>query len=204
MFTLLASLSVIFALYVIHSNNILHSLISLMVVFFLSGIILLILRAEFLGYMLIIVYVGAIAILFLFVVMTLDINREESNYAIIKNTGNYVPQVVGLAFILTVLFTTIQVFEADSALFEKFSFVSNSWLAITLNNSLNNLSISLYTFHFLYMVLAGLLLLVAMVGAVMLTLDKTRPNQNSPRQHYQSIKKAGVLNTKRKTKNKLR
>jgi hypothetical protein len=38
----------------------------------------------------------------------------------------------------------------------------------------------------------------------MLTLDKTRPNQNSPRQHYQSIKKAGVLNTKRKTKNKLR
>jgi len=171
---------------------------SLIVVFFLSGIILLTLRAEFLGYMLIIVYVGAIAILFLFVVMTLDINREESNYAILKNTGNYVPKIVGLIFILTVLFTTVQVFEADSALFEKFNFVSNYWLAITLNNSLNTVAISLYTFHFLYMVLAGLLLLVAMVGAVMLTLDKPRLNQNSQKQHYQSLKKTGVLNTKLK------
>jgi len=47
------------------------------------------------------------------------------------------------------------------------------------------------------MVLAGLLLLVAMVGAVILTLDKGRPNQNSQRQHYQSLKKAVVLNTKK-------
>jgi len=125
MLTILASLSVIFALYVIHSNNVVHSLMSLIFVFFLSGVILITLRVEFLGYMLIIVYVGAIAILFLFVVMTLDINREESNYALLKNTGNYTSQVVGILFILTVLFITVEVFQADSILFARFDFIPN-------------------------------------------------------------------------------
>jgi len=196
MLTILAGLSVISALYVIHSNNVVHSLMSLILVFFLSGVMLLTLRVEFLGYMLIIVYVGAIAILFLFVVMTLDINREESNYAVIKNTGNYTSQVMGALFILTVLLLTVDVFKADSALFAKFNFIPDFWLSITLNNSLNTVAISLYTFHFLYMVLAGLLLLVAMVGAVILTLGKRRPNQNSQKQHYQSLQKAVVSNTK--------
>lgn len=196
MLTILASLSILFALYVIHSNNVVYCLMSLILVFFLSGLILLTLRIEFLGYMLIIVYVGAIAILFLFVVMTIDIDREESNYALLKNTGNYTSQVVGLFFILTVQFITMRVFETDSILFEKFSFISDYWSSIIFNNSLNTISISLYTFHFLYMVLAGLILLVAMIGAVILTLDKERPNQNSQKQHYQSFKKSVVSNSK--------
>ena len=125
MFVFLAGLSVIGALYVVHSSNVVHSLMSLILVFFLSGIILLTLRVEFLGYMLIIVYVGAIAVLFLFVVMTLDINKEESNYAVIKNTGSYISQATGLGFILTVLFIVVGIFKDDSILFDRFSFISD-------------------------------------------------------------------------------
>ena len=190
MLTLLAIMSVLFALYVIHSNNVIHSLMSLIVVFFISGLILIRFQVEYLGYILLIVYVGAIAILFLFVVMTIDINREKSNYALLKNTGNYSSQVIGLLFILAVLFTTVKVFKADSLLFEKFNFILDHRSSLIFSNNLNTVAISLYTFNFLYMVLAGLLLLVAMIGAVILTLDKRRPNQNSQKQHYQSSKKS--------------
>jgi NADH-quinone oxidoreductase subunit J len=175
---------------------------SLIIVFFLSGLILIAFRAEFLGYMLIIVYVGAIAILFLFVVMTIDINREEANYALLKNTDNYTSQIIGIFFMLTVLFITVRVFEADSILFKKFSFIHDYGSYLTFSNSLNTVAISLYTFHFLYMVLAGLLLLVAMIGAVILTLDKKRLNQNSQKQHYQSFKKSGVSNRKNRKNRK--
>lgn len=202
MLTILASLSIIFALYVIHSNNVVYCLMSLIIVFFLSGLILIAFRAEFLGYMLIIVYVGAIAILFLFVVMTIDINREEANYALLKNTDNYTSQIIGIFFMLTVLFITVRVFEADSILFKKFSFIHDYGSYLTFSNSLNTVAISLYTFHFLYMVLAGLLLLVAMIGAVILTLDKKRLNQNSQKQHYQSFKKSGVSNRKNRKNRK--
>ena len=197
MLTLLAIMSVLFAIYVIHSNNVIHSLMSLIVVFFISGLILIRFHVEYLGYILLIVYVGAIAILFLFVIMTIGINREKSNYALLKNTGNYASQVIGLLFILAVLFTTVKVFQADSILFEKFNFIFDHRSSLIFSNNLNTVAISLYTFNFLYMVLAGLLLLVAMIGAVILTLDKRRPNQNSQKQYYQSSKKSVYNETKK-------
>ena len=54
----------------------------------------------------------------------LDTTIEESNYAALKNTGNYLPKAVIVVFITTVLYITVKVVGPDSALFEKFSFTS--------------------------------------------------------------------------------
>ena len=71
--------------------------------FFLSAVLLLGVRLVFLAYALVIVYVGAIAILFLFVVMTLDISREEKFSSAVRNTGGYFSHLVALLFSATVL-----------------------------------------------------------------------------------------------------
>ena len=194
MLLLLSTLSVLFALYVIYSNNIVYSLLCLVMVFFLSGLMLLALRVEFLGYMLIIVYVGAIAILFLFVVMTLDITREEQNSVIIKSAGGPLVHIAGLLYLLLVVYLTVKVFYTESFLFDRFSPILALTDQVILANSLNAISIYLYSTHFIYMIVAGFLLLVAMVGAVLLTLGDVRSNQDSQKQQYQYVKKAVVSN----------
>ena len=199
---ILFTLGVLFAMYVIYSNNIVYSLLCLVMVFLLSGIILLSLRIEFLGYMLIIVYVGAIAILFLFVVMTLDITREAQKSVMIQSIGNPLVHLTGILYTVMVIYLTISVFSSESRLMENFSPMPIGGLTnqVLLADSLNPITIYLYSTHFLYMMVAGFLLLVAMVGAVLLTKEddtkkETKPiNQNSQKQQYQSPKKAVVSN----------
>ena len=88
---------------VLLSRNIVYSLVFLILTFFLSAVLLLSVRLDFLAYVLIVVYVGAIAILFLFVVMTLDIGREEKFSSAVRNTGGYLSHVVALFFSSIVL-----------------------------------------------------------------------------------------------------
>ena len=112
LFTIIALLS----LCVIYSNNIVYSLLCLISVFFLCGILLIALHVEFLGYMLIIVYVGAIAILFLFVVMTLDIAREEKNTKIWKKKDLYfsLSHLVGFSYVIFVIYLTVKLVKRES------------------------------------------------------------------------------------------
>lgn len=190
MIFILTALSVLFSLYVVYSNNIIYSLLCLVMVFFLSGLLMLALRVEFLGYVVIIVYVGALAILFLFVVMTLDITSEEQASVEIKNNMvEPLPCIAGLAYFSVVSHLTIRVFSIESSLFERFSPIIPIQDQVIFANSLNPFVAYLYGTHFLYMILAGLLLLVAMVGAVLLTLEKARANQNTQKQQYQHAKK---------------
>mmetsp|Transcript_12275 Transcript_12275/g.17056 ORF Transcript_12275/g.17056 Transcript_12275/m.17056 type:complete len:103 (+) Transcript_12275:1965-2273(+) len=101
--TFLATLTLISATLVLISRNIVYALAFLVTTFFLSAVLLINSGLEFLGYVLIVVYVGAIAILFLFVVMTLDINNEELASSRVRNSGGYMSHLVAISFFFVVI-----------------------------------------------------------------------------------------------------
>lgn len=104
---ILFGLITLLSLAVLFCSNVVYSLVALVSTFFFSALLLISLHLEFLGYVLIVVYVGAIAILFLFVVMTLDITEEEKTSSFVRNVGGYFSHFV--AFIFSVfVFSEIQ------------------------------------------------------------------------------------------------
>ena len=161
------------ALLVITSKNPVNSVIFLIFSFFNAAGIFLIAGAEFLALIMLIVYVGAVAVLFLFVVMMLDLNFEELN----KKT-NFVKTGIITAGILIAEMIVLFVYYPEEQ-----SFIINK------NNELNNLTNTeiigskIYTEHFYHFQIAGLILLVAMIGAIVLTL---RHRDNVRRQDISS------------------
>ena len=161
------------ALLVITSKNPVNSVIFLIFSFFNAAGIFLIAGAEFLALIMLIVYVGAVAVLFLFVVMMLDLNFEELN----KKT-NFVKTVIITAGILIAEMIVLFVYYTEEQ-----SFIINK------NNELNSLTNTeiigskIYTEHFYHFQIAGLILLVAMIGAIVLTL---RHRDNVRRQDISS------------------
>ena len=161
------------ALLVITSKNPVNSVIFLIFSFFNAAGIFLIAGAEFLALIMLIVYVGAVAVLFLFVVMMLDLNFEELN----KKT-NFVKTGIITAGILIAEMIVLFVYYPEEQ-----SFIINK------NNKLNSLTNTeiigskIYTEHFYHFQIAGLILLVAMIGAIVLTL---RHRDNVRRQDISS------------------
>ena len=161
------------ALLVITSKNPVNSVIFLIFSFFNAAGIFLIAGAEFLALIMLIVYVGAVAVLFLFVVMMLDLNFEELN----KKT-NFVKTGIITAGILITEMIVLFVYYPEEQ-----SFIINK------NNELNSLTnteiigLKIYTEHFYHFQIAGLILLVAMIGAIVLTL---RHRDNVRRQDISS------------------
>ena len=146
------------AVMVISSRNPVHSVLFLILAFFNSGALFVILGAEFLAMMLVIVYVGAVAVLFLFVVMMLNINISKVKEGFQK----YFPIGSLIGFILFIEII-LMVFSGD--------------LLVNKNNKLNDnipnthkIGSLLYTEYIYVFQLSGLILLVAMVGAIVLTL----------------------------------
>ena len=150
------------AVMVISSRNPVHSVLFLILAFFNSGALFVILGAEFLAMMLVIVYVGAVAVLFLFVVMMLNINFSK----IKEGFQKYFPIGSLIGFILFIEII-LMVFSGD--------------LLVNKNNESNDnipnthkIGSLLYTEYIYVFQLSGLILLVAMVGAIVLTL-RDRP-----------------------------
>ena len=160
LFFLFSFLILVSALLVITSKNPVNSVIFLIFSFFNAAGIFLIAGAEFLALIMLIVYVGAVAVLFLFVVMMLDLNFEELN----KKT-NFVRTGIIIACILL-----IEMF----VLF--FYYPQEQSLIINKHNNTSGLTNTeiigskIYTEHFFHFQIAGLILLVAMIGAIVLTL----------------------------------
>jgi len=99
------------ATFVLKSNNMVYSALSLIIVFLSSALILLILKADFLGYLFIIVYVGAVSILFLFVIMNLNIKEDEFQQTFIKyNKYKYFDIILFLLLLSTLFFISFQIF----------------------------------------------------------------------------------------------
>ncbi|HEY1637128.1 MAG TPA: NADH-quinone oxidoreductase subunit J [Rhizomicrobium sp.] len=154
------------AVMVIAGRNPVHSVLFLILAFFNAAALFVLLGAEFLAMILIIVYVGAVAVLFLFVVMMLDVDFAELK----RGTLQYIPisLVVGGILVAELLF-------AGTAW--RFAAAAPHVLASAKPAQLTNteaLGRILYTDYVYYFQIAGLILLVAMIGAIVLTL-RTRP-----------------------------
>jgi NADH-quinone oxidoreductase subunit J len=161
-FYLFAAVCVASAVMVIVSRNPVHSVLFLILAFVNASGLFVLMGAEFLGMVLIFVYVGAVATLFLFVIMMLDVDFAELREGFLE----YLPigVVVGGIFLfellLTVGFWVINPGTAKSITAAIPANVSNT----------EALGLVLYTRYIEYFELAGMVLLVAMIGAIMLTL----------------------------------
>ena len=150
------------ALMVIFSKQPINSVLFLIFSFINASGLFLLAGAEFLALIIVIVYVGAVAVLFLFVIMMLDFNPDT----IKQETKKYLP--VGL-FIGFVLFLEIILMMYSPELFSNEFKIIGRVVETNLTNTeiLGNL---IYTDYFLQFQMAGFILLVAMIGAIVLTL----------------------------------
>lgn len=161
-FYLFASITVLSGFMVISSRNPVHSVLFLILAFFNAAALFLLLGAEFLAMILLIVYVGAVAVLFLFVVMMLDINYVELREGFLQ----YLPvgTLVGL-ILLVELLMVVGAWQLTPAI--------DATPALTADPDLTNtaaLGSVLYTRYLYVFQASGLVLLVAMIGAIVLTL----------------------------------
>jgi NADH-quinone oxidoreductase subunit J len=168
MFYLFASLTVLSGLMVISSKNPVHSVFFLIFAFFNSAGLFVLLGAEYIAMTLVIVYVGAVAVLFLFVVMMLDINFAELRQGFLR----YLPMGALVAFI--VLVELVAVYYASLQTPSPLAAPSQVIPAVAEVSNTKAIGKVLYTDYIYAFQLAGVVLLVAMIGAITLTL-RSRP-----------------------------
>lgn len=152
------------AFMVISCRNPVHSVLFLILAFVNASGLFILTGAEFLGLLLIVVYVGAVAVLFLFVVMMLDVDFAElrEGYLQYMPVGLLVGLIV-LAELLAVIGSWVIAPGAETS-------VSSPIPDVAETRNIEALGNILYTDHIFFFQLAGMILLVAMVGAIVLTL----------------------------------
>jgi NADH-quinone oxidoreductase subunit J len=166
LFWFFAAILVIAALGVIISRNPVHSALSLVVCFVTSAAIWLLIEAEFLAVVLVLVYVGAVMVLFLFVVMMLDINTESLRSGFTKYAWlGWITAAVVIVEIVGVVTAKSMGLDVTKGMAPQPEGYSNT----------TELGVALYTRFAYPFELAAVLLLVAIVAAISLTMRK-RPN----------------------------
>nr|WP_298684213.1 NADH-quinone oxidoreductase subunit J [uncultured Dongia sp.] len=159
-FYVFAAVAVVSALLVVGNRNPVYSVLFLILTFFNVAGLFVLIGAEFLAMMLVIVYVGAVAVLFLFVVMMLDINFVELRQGFVR----YLPigAVVGVILAAELIFVV-----GSTALGTATPAAPTPAIAqVTNTEALGNI---MYTQYFYLFQVSGLILLVAMMGAIVLT-----------------------------------
>jgi NADH-quinone oxidoreductase subunit J len=149
------------AVMVISSRNPVHSVLFLILTFFNAAGLFILMGAEFLALILVVVYVGAVAVLFLFVVMMLDVDFAELRRGMLS----YLP--IGGAIGIILLVELILVLGSWQFSGGKITEPFTNGAGVTNTAALG---LILYTKYFFYFQVAGLVLLVAMIGAIVLTL----------------------------------
>jgi len=161
-------IAVVSAIMVTVSKNTVHSVFFLILDFISISCLFIMIGAEFLGMIMLIVYVGAVAVLFLFVVMMLNVAQQKNQWFASKESSGRIP--VGLIISTIIFFELIIVIGGWKYKPDLFD----------INNSVNNFSVSnthslgqvLYTDYIHVFQLSGMILLVAMIGAIVLTFRK--------------------------------
>tara|TARA_B100001029_G_C15044295_1_gene445954 strand:+ start:258 stop:872 length:615 start_codon:yes stop_codon:yes gene_type:complete len=163
-FYLFSAILLLSSLMVISTKNPVHSVLFLILAFLNAAGIFVILHAEFLAMILIIVYVGAVAVLFLFVVMMLDFKTSLEK----DNILQYMPigLLIGLVFIAELVIVLINT-RLDLS---NIQILSNPLDNFSDQSNTEAIGSILYTNYVLYFQLSGVILLVAMVGSIVLTL----------------------------------
>ena len=162
-FYLLAFTTLAAGVLVVSARNPVHSVLFLITAFFSAAGLFVLLGAEFLAMLLIVVYVGAVAVLFLFVVMMLDVDFEELR----KGFAQYLPIGGLVAGVLTLEMIFVAATVATNGAAGK---NANPMAAPEGVSNTEAIGRVLYTDYVFFFQLAGLVLLVAMVGAIVLTL----------------------------------
>ena len=167
-FYLFAGITVASGVMVVFARNPVHSVLFLILAFFNAAGLFVLLGAEFLAMILVIVYVGAVAVLFLFVVMMLNIDFKAMREGFVSNAP--IGIVIGFILIVELMFVvggwTIQA-PASAA-------IATATPAISEISNTEALGNVLYTKYIYLFQAAGMILLLAMVGAIVLTL-RSRP-----------------------------
>ena len=176
-FYFFSSIAVFASIMVTVSRNAVYSVFFLILVFISISILFIMIGAEFLGMIMLIVYVGAVAVLFLFVVMMLNINEQLTERSSRKGLVNNISvgSIVGAIIFLELLVVV-------GGWKYKGTFVHLS--DINLNQDISNthaLGNVLYTDYIHLFQISGMILLVAMIGAITLTFSK---RENIKRQSY--------------------
>ncbi|MBL8309948.1 MAG: NADH-quinone oxidoreductase subunit J [Burkholderiales bacterium] len=165
-FYVFSAIMLLAATRVISVKNPVHAALFLVLAFFSASALWMLLKAEFLAIALVLVYVGAVMVLFLFVVMMLDVNVEELR----KQFRSYLP--VGLLVGTAVL---IEMALVLALAFGKKSSAAGETVAVVVDGSNTKaLGIELFTKYIFAVEVAGVLLLVAIVAAIALTLRDRR------------------------------
>ncbi len=161
-FYALAAVAIMAALGVVSSRNPVHSVLFLILTFFTAAGLFVLIGAEFLAMLLVVVYVGAVAVLFLFVVMMLDVDFVELRQGFL----NYLPLGALIALVLLA-----QIGLVASAVLQNQAVQLNPDATAQLApTNAEAIGAVLYTRYFLVFQLSGLVLFVAMIGAIVLTL----------------------------------
>ena len=162
-FYVFAAVAVISAGLVVANRNPVYSVLFLILAFFNAAGLFVLLGAEFLAMMLVVVYVGAVAVLFLFVVMMLDINFAELRQGFVRYAG--IGAVIGLILVAEIIFVV-----ASGAISPAVGALAGSPTppAAQVGNT-EALGRILYTDYFYLFQASGLVLLIAMIGAIVLT-----------------------------------
>jgi NADH-quinone oxidoreductase subunit J len=172
-FWLFSLVAVASGVMVIAARNPVHSVLFLILAFFNGAGLFVLMGAEFLALILVIVYVGAVAVLFLFVIMMLDINFVELREGFLQ----YLPigALIGLVLFIELIFV-FGAWEVASNVATAIAAPQPATAQVTNTAALGEL---LYTRYIYAFQAAGMILLVAMIGAIVLTL---RPRQDVRRQ----------------------
>jgi NADH-quinone oxidoreductase subunit J len=162
-FYLMALVTIVAGLGVVSARNPVHSVLFLITAFFSAAGLFVLLGAEFLAMLLVVVYVGAVAVLFLFVVMMLDIDFT----ALKQGFARYMPigLVVAGVLVLEMIFVTVSVANGGKAGPNATPQASG----VDISN-VETIGRVLYTDYAYFFQAAGMVLLVAMIGAIVLTL----------------------------------
>ena len=190
-FYLFSAITIASGLLVITAKNPVHSVLWLILAFFSAAALFVLMGAEFLAMLLVIVYVGAVAVLFLFVVMMLDINFTSLRAGFTQ----YLP--MGLLITLILLVEVVTLMSAWKFGPEVAGNIANQAPDATAVDNTTALGNLLYTDYIFIFQGAGLILLVAMIGAIVLTHRKregvkrqniSAQNARRPEDAYEVVK----------------
>ena len=192
-FYLFAFFVIASAVMVIMARNPVHSVLWLILAFFNAAGLMVLTGAEFIAALLVIVYVGAVAVLFLFVVMMLDIDFAELRSGFVRHFS------FGLAIALVLLAELVLGIGAYRAGAIDLGTPDGAAAPILGESNLENIGALLYSRYLFLFETAGIILLVAMIGAIVLTHRER--TDNVPRRGHQDIAKQVRRNPKEATIN---
>ena len=176
-FYIFSFIAIVSAIMVTVSKNTVHSVFFLILDFISISCLFIMIGAEFLGMIMLIIYVGAVAVLFLFVVMMLNVAQQKNQWFSARESSKHIP--VGLIISTIIFFELIIVIGGWKY---KSDLVSS--MSLNIDSSISNthaIGYVLYTDYIHIFQLSGMILLVAMIGAIVLTF---RQRSGVKRQSY--------------------